>query len=64
MLSKLNFKGEDICWRHEVRKTGLGGEFSCKFAKKYNNEWIKCLTESEWNIDNLFIELEANRIEY
>eukprot|EP01083_Nonionella_stella_P291769 992559_1 len=34
------------------------------FGKNHKDGWISCLNDAEWNLDNLFIELDGNRIEY
>ena len=39
-------------------------ENAVRFAKTHNSQWMEFLQQSEWNIDNLFIEIEANRIQY
>ena len=39
-------------------------EDAIEFGRKNRKEWVDCLKESEWNVDNLFIELQSNRIEY
>lgn len=35
-----------------------------RFGKENCNEWFNALEQAEWNVDNLFIELDSNRIEY